>query len=112
MLFKSALEKLRLQNFGDWEGMHGTPSEIAITQITHRILPPGDALYPPEKLSASYIKEHSGDRHGPPEIHRAKFPDGRVGSHSALASREAGIAIANAAVNALIKDYLELSTEH
>ena len=41
-------------------------------------------------LSRAYIKAHAGDRHGPPQDHRAEFPDGRVGSHSALASPEDG----------------------
>ena len=72
---------LRDQFYGDWEGMHATPSEIAITQDTHRIVRIDD-LAPPEKLSPDYIAAHAGDKHGPPDAHRKSFPDGRVGSHS------------------------------
>lgn len=99
---------LRDDYYGDWEGMHATPSEVAITQATHRTIEPGIAANPPEKLSADYIREHSGDRHGPPDEHRAQFPDGRVGSHSALASAEAGQTLMTAAISALADDYLEL----
>ena len=80
---------LRARLYGDWEGMHATPSEVAITQATHRRVPnPG--LPPPRKLSPEYIKSHAGDRHGPPDQHRHDFPDGRVGSHSGLARPEHG----------------------
>jgi len=105
--FKTVNE-LRRDYYGDWEGMHATPSEIAITQATHRILPPGSAIDPPIKLTLDYINEHSGDRHGPPEKHRAQFPDGRVGSHSALASAPHGIKMIEAAAAALADDYLAL----
>lgn len=101
-----AVNTLRDQYYGDWEGMHATPSEVAITQHTHRIVPPGIAESPPEKLSSQYIKEHAGDKHGPPAEHRARFPDGRVGSHSALAKPEHGRAIIEAAENALALDYM------
>jgi creatinine amidohydrolase len=104
-----AVNVLRQDHYGDWEGMHATPSEVAITQATHRILPPGDAEQPPEKLSMDYIRAHSGDRHGPPDEHRAQFPDGRVGSHSALATAGVGQEIIDAAVAALAKDILEVS---
>ena len=36
--------------------MHATPSEIAITQATHRVLASGAAEQPPEKLSVEYMK--------------------------------------------------------
>ena len=104
-----AVNVLREDHYGDWEGMHATPSEVAITQATHRTLQPGDAEQPPEKLSMDYIREHSGDRHGPPDEHRAQFPDGRVGSHSALATAGVGQEIIDAAVAALAKDILEVS---
>lgn len=96
---------LRQIHFGAWEGMHATPSEIAITQATHRRVPPGAAATPPRPLSDDYIRAHSGDRHGPPEDHRRAFPDGRVGSHSALATPEIGGALLAAASEAVAADY-------
>lgn len=101
-----AVNELRQKYYGDWEGMHATPSEIAITQSFQRILPPGDAIDPPRKLTKKYIREHSGDRHGPPDEHRIQFPDGRVGSHSALANAENGTEMIEVAIRALADDYL------
>lgn len=83
-------DSLRKSLYGDWEGMHATPSEIAITQALLGVLPVGDAAEPPVGLSREYIAAHAGDRHGPPDEHRAMFPDGRVGSHSALATPKDG----------------------
>ncbi|WP_171174079.1 creatininase family protein [Ruegeria sp. HKCCD8929] len=83
-------DALRKSLYGDWEGMHATPSEVAITQALLGVLPEGDAAAPPERLSPEFIAAHAGDRHGPPEEHRAMFPDGRVGAHSALARPEHG----------------------
>lgn len=100
-----AVNKLRAEYYSDWEGMHATPSEIAITQATHRTVAPGDAAIPPRKLSKEYIAEHSGDRHGPPDAHRAEFPDGRVGSHSALATAAHGMALLEAAALSVSEDY-------
>lgn len=99
------VNQLRTQYYGDWEGMHATPSEVAITQAIHRSVEPGDASRPPRKLSSAYIKAHAGDKHGPPDEHRAAFPDGRVGSHSALARSEHGSALLNAAVTSVAEDY-------
>lgn len=99
---------LRRTYYGEWEGMHATPSEVAITQATHRIIEAND-LPPPRKLSADYIKAHAGDRHGPPDEHRRDFPDGRVGSHSGLARPEHGVALLDAAAKAVAADYLELT---
>lgn len=96
---------LRQQYYGHWEGMHATPSEVAITQAVNRIVEPGIATYPPEKLSSEYMKAHAGDRHGPPDQHRAQFPDGRIGSHSALANPERGHALLKAAKMAVAEDY-------
>ena len=96
---------LRDQFYGDWEGMHATPSEIAITQDTHRIVRIDD-LAPPEKLSPDYIAAHAGDKHGPPDEHRKSFPDGRVGSHSGLANAEHGEKLLKAAARAVAEDYL------
>lgn len=103
-----AVDALRRQYYDDWEGMHATPSEIAITQATHRTVAPGTAATPPQKLSAQYIRDHAGDRHGPPDQHRRDFPDGRVGSHSALATPEHGSALLKAAAVAVAGDYADL----
>ncbi len=96
---------LRREYYGDWEGMHATPSEIAITQATHRVILPGDAENPPERLTAGYIARHAGDRHGPPADHRKRFPDGRVGSHSALAHPDHGKRFLEAAAIAVAEDF-------
>ncbi len=98
---------LRRQWYGDWEGMHATPSEVSITQALHRVIQPGEeALAPPQKLSPEFIAAHTGDRHGPPDQHRQAFPDGRVGSHSALARPEHGVALLQAARTAVAEDFL------
>lgn len=100
-----AVNTLRQRFYGDWEGMHATPSEIAITQALHRNLPHGDAADPPRKLTPAFMEAHAGDRHGPPDEHRRSFPDGRVGSHSALARPGHGRALLEAAVSAVAEDY-------
>jgi len=63
------------------------------------------ASEPPEKLTQEFVRTHAGDKHGPADEHRAQFPDGRVGSHSVLATRAQGAQLKAAAVSALIKDY-------
>lgn len=96
---------MRQELYGAWEGMHATPSEVAITQALHGVREGGAAAQPPELLSAEYIKAHSGDRHGPPDEHRAAFPDGRVGSHSALANPEDGARLLTAAGQAIAEEF-------
>ena len=100
-----AVDTLRQDLYGDWEGMHATPSEVAITQSLLGILPEGDAATPPEKLSSVYIRAHSGDRHGRADDYRARFPDGRVGSHSALARPEHGVRLLRAAAEAIAQEF-------
>jgi len=106
-----AVNKLRQQFYGDWEGMHATPSEISITQALYRSVSPGAATKPPGKLSPEFIKAHAGDKHGTPAEHRASYPDGRVGSHSALAKPEHGKAIIDAAKSAACDDFLSFLNE-
>lgn len=100
---------MRKALYEDWEGMHATPSEVAITQALLGELPVGDAAEPPLKLTAEFIKAHAGDRHGPPEEHRSEFPDGRVGSHSALATPEHGARLLEAAARGICEDFLAFS---
>ena len=99
------VEELRQRHFGELEGMHATPSEISITRMAGRILDHPDAGREPARLSPEYISKARGDRHGPPGRHRAEFPDGRVGSHSALATPELGRLLFDAAAQATAGDY-------
>lgn len=98
---------LRRKWYGEWEGMHATPSEISITQATHRVVDVGDARIPPRKLTPEFVKLHAGDKHGPPDEHRRDFPDGRVGSHSALASIAHGQTLLQTAGECVAADFLE-----
>jgi len=99
-----SVNALRHKWYGGWEGTHATPSEIAITQARYRVVGGGD-LPPPQKLSQDYIRAHAGDRHGPPEEHRKRFPDGRVGAHSALARPDQGKRLLEVASRAVADDY-------
>ena len=107
------VNQIRAKEFGDWEGMHATPSEVSITQINHRVIKERKlkdlANNLPKKLTKKFIKEHSGDKHGSPEEHFKAFPDGRVGSHSALASPEIGHKIIKASVNGCLKEIKKLN---
>lgn len=106
-----AVNVIRTREFGEWEGMHATPSEISITQNYHRVPDVDVPEKPARALEASFIRDHAGDFHPPAEQHRAEFPDGRVGSHSALASPNIGAEIVNAAASALIDDFRTFMSE-
>lgn len=101
----AGVNEIRRTAFGAWEGMHATPSEISITEAAIRIV---DAKRPeapePGPLSEAFIRDHAGDRHAPAASHKAEFPDGRVGSHSALASPEIGQELLKAAVQEIGDD--------
>ncbi len=99
------VQELRSRLYGEWEGLHATPSEISVTRATDRSVESSAASNPPERLSREFIRAHAGDKHGPPQEHRAKFPDGRVGSHSALAKARHGRMLLDAASESTAQDY-------
>ena len=83
-------------------GSHATPSEIAVTQYAY----PDSiktAAYAPEIAPTGPIR-HALD-------FRARYPDGRMGSHPALASVEGGRRIVEAAIPALLADVAEFAAE-
>ncbi len=82
--------------FGDAEGVHATPTEIALTQFAH-----------PDAVKRASLEPSMAPR-GPirdAADYRGRFPDGRIGSDPSLASIEAGQRILEAAVAHVKEDY-------
>ena len=69
------------------------------------------AKSPPEKLSPKFLSSHAGDKHDLPKKHRKRFPDGRVGSHSIMATPEKGKVLFETAVKCISKEIKIISKE-
>ena len=67
-------DKMRHEQYGEWEGFHCTPSEVAMTQFAYpdsiKSVETGD----PTKVSMAYIRDHPSDDHYEAEHHRRIFP--------------------------------------
>jgi creatinine amidohydrolase len=100
-----SVNQIRHELYGEWEGMHATPSEIAITLALYPDHVHTCQMAPPEKLSAEFLRDHAGDNHSGAEAHRRRFPDGRVGSDPTLAKPEHGDHLLAAAVTDGLRDY-------
>jgi creatinine amidohydrolase len=102
---------LRLELYGAAEGMHATPSEVAITQhvLPEHIKQTSEPA--PDPLPAAFLRDHAGDQHRDAASHRQAFPDGRVGSASALAKPEHGARLLAAAIADAVEDYRALLAE-
>src|SRR5262249_27882628 len=83
-------------------GIHATPSEIAITQwaLPHTIK---HADYSPETAPTGPIREALD--------FRARYPDGRMGSHPNQATPEKGGALVRLAAQSLIDEVLAFRDE-
>ncbi len=91
--------KLAKELYGDGEGSHATPSEVAVTQY----------VYPESIKNAPLSPQVAASGHpiyGAADFRR-HYPDGRMGSNPALATPEAGKQLYEAAVKDLSKTYLE-----
>ena len=91
--------------YGDAEGLHVTPSEVAITQALHPGARRSPAHLPHRPLSRQAIADRGGDNHEGAVAHRQHFPDGRVGSDPDLATPDAGRILLHAAAQGLISDF-------
>jgi len=107
-----AADALRRTLYGAAEGMHATPSEVAITRhcdpqafAAQTGAPDGAPLPPPEPLSSAFLRDHGGDNHWDARAHRDAFPDGRVGSDSSLARAADGEALLELAISGAVDDY-------
>jgi creatinine amidohydrolase len=87
---------LTKQLYGDAEGSHATPSEVAVTQFAHPEAIKQAMLDPPIAPRGDFTDAAD---------YRRNFPDGRIGANSALATPEAGERLYKAAVAGLAKDY-------
>lgn len=94
----NSVYKLARELYGNQEGSHATPSEVALTQY----------LYPEAikqaPLSAEVASSHS--IYGAADF-RERYPDGRMGSNPALATPEHGKQFYESAVKELSNNYLE-----
>jgi creatinine amidohydrolase len=90
------VKRLSGKLFGGSEGSHATPSEISLTYFA----------YPDAVKSAEQTPKIAPT--GPildADDYRRRFPDGRIGADSSLATIEAGEQLYEAAVADLINDY-------
>lgn len=94
----SSVYKLARELYGDQEGSHATPSEVALTQY---IYPEAIKQAP---LSPEVAKGHP--IYGAIDFRR-HYPDGRMGSNPALATPEHGQQFYELAVKEISKSYLE-----
>lgn len=84
--------------YGDKEGSHATPSEVAVTQYIY-----------PEAIKSAPLSAEVATGHkiyGAADF-RQRYPDGRMGSHPDLATPEHGKQFYDLAVKELSNSYLE-----
>lgn len=99
----SSVYKLAKELYGDQEGSHATPSEVAVTQYVY-----------PEAIKVAPLSAEvaSGHRIYGAADFRRRYPDGRMGSNPALATPEHGKQFYELAVKDLSNNYLEFLNSH
>lgn len=98
----SSVYQLAKELYGDQEGSHATPSEVALTQY----------LYPNVIKQAPLAPEVASGQpiYGATDFRR-RYPDGRMGSNPALAKPEHGQQFYELAVKELSNGYLQFLSQ-
>lgn len=94
----SSVYKLAKELYGEQEGSHATPSEVAVTQYIY-----------PEAIKQANLSADVASGHkiyGAADF-RLRYPDGRMGSNPALATPEHGKQFYDLAVEELTQGYLQ-----
>jgi creatinine amidohydrolase len=93
-----AVYRLAKQLYGDQEGSHATPSEVALTQFVY-----------PDSIKQATLSEPVAKGHPiySATDFRSRYPDGRMGSNPALATPDHGRQLYDLAVKELTGNYLE-----
>jgi creatinine amidohydrolase len=97
-------DSLRRSLYGDQEGYHATPSEVAVTMAGWPDQIAAFERAPPLTVGED-VMLHAGDNYNDAADYRRRFPDGRVISHSALATRAAGEQLIALAAQDLFTDF-------
>ena len=105
------VSRIREDLYGEAEGFHATPSEIAMTQYLFPAAIGMAQLVPPPKLKDRFAVDHNADEYYEADDFRRRFPDGRVGSNPSLARPEDGRIILEAAVSDMAVDYRAFLSE-
>jgi len=103
---------LRTRLYGEWEGLHATPSEVAITQHVYPDSRREVSLPKPLPLEAGFYRNFGGDRHYDADHHRREYADGRIGSDPSLATPEHGAQLLAAVVPEVVADYKAFMAEN
>ena len=104
-------DALRRRLYGAGEGMHATPSEVSITRALSPAVPEGRETAPWSPLPAERLRDMAGDAHEDARVHRAVFPDGRVGADSSRSSAEHGEALLATAAREVAADFRRFMEE-
>ena len=104
--------RVRHEQYGEWEGFHCTPSEVAITQYAYPETVQPTEFDKPRKVSMTYIRNHPNDDHYEAEHHRRTFPDGRIGADSSLARPELGKELLQVIVKDVCEDFQNFLEEN
>ena len=83
--------------YGKAEGLHATPSEIALAWFVESATRREGVAMEPKVAPGGFEAE--------PDAYRRRFPDGRIGSDPTLARTEDGARLLEAAVADIVEDY-------